>query len=200
MPLKPFLLSLPLLGLSLLAGCMDTGSAQLSTSGFTPPMQWDARPEGKEWTGRTLAALAVEDDALAGTVPADIDSWCPNYENASLPERRAFWAGMMSAVARYESSWNPQASGGGGKYIGVMQISPRTADLHGCEADTAAELKDGAENLACAAKIVANAVEADGVVAGSGRQGAARDWMPLRDAAKRAAMAEWTRAQPYCKA
>ncbi len=193
----------PLLAASLLAalslsGCMETGTAQLSTSGMTPPMQWDVRPEAKTWTGKTLVALAHEDDALAGSVPADIDQWCPGYENASLQERRAFWAGLMSAVARYESSWNPQAAGGGGRYIGVMQISPRTADLHGCEADTTAELKDGAGNLACAAKIVANAVESDGVVAGSGRQGAGRDWMPIRDAGKRAAMSAWTSAQPYC--
>lgn len=161
-------------------------------------MQWDARPEAKDWTGKTLVALAAEDDALAHAVPADIETWCPGYETASVNDRRAFWAGMMSAVARYESSWNPQAAGGGGRYIGVMQISPRTAGLHGCEADTSAELKDGAGNLACAAKIVANAVESDGVVAGSGHEGAGRDWMPMRDASKRAAMASWTRSQPYC--
>ena len=63
---------------------------------------------------------------------------------------------------------------------------------------TVAELKDGAGNLACAAKIVANAVASDGVVAGSGREGAGRDWMPMRDASKRAAMAAWTSTQPYC--
>ncbi|AWB48337.1 lytic transglycosylase [Gemmobacter aquarius] len=199
MPQRQFLLSLSFLGLTALAGCMEApGTAQLSTSGMVPPMQWDMRPEAKDWTGKTLTALAEQDDALAGAVPADIETWCPGYESATMTERRAFWAGMMSAVARYESSWNPQAAGGGGRYIGVMQISPRTADLHGCEADTSAELKDGAGNLACAAKIVASAVASDGVVAGSGRQGAGRDWMPMRDATKRAAMSAWTRSQPYC--
>jgi len=199
MPQKQVLLCLSLLGLTLVSGCMEASrTTQLSTSGMTPPMQWDVRPEGKEWTGKTLAALAQQDEALAGAVPADIESWCPGYAEATMTERRAFWAGMMSAVARYESSWNPQAAGGGGRYIGVMQISPRTADWHGCEADTSAELKDGADNLACAVKIVASAVQSDGVVAGSGRQGAGRDWMPMRDATKRAAMSAWTRSQPYC--
>lgn len=199
MPCKPLLLTISLLGMTALSACVGgSETAQLSTSGMTPPMQWDVRPEGKDWTGKTLAALATEDEALAGAVPADIETWCPGYEAATMIERRAFWAGMMSAVARYESSWNPQAAGGGGRYIGIMQISPRTADFHGCEADTSAELKDGADNLACATKIVANAVASDGVVAGSGRQGAGRDWMPMRDASKRAAMAAWTRSQPYC--
>ena len=192
------LLALPLLA-SVLGACVPSGQTSLSTSGQMPPMQWDARPEGKEWTADTLVALQAHDTVLAASVPADVESWCPGYAKASLTDRRAFWAGLMSAVARYESSWNPQASGGGGRYIGVMQISPRSADYHQCEADTAAELKDGSENLECAAQMMAAAVANDGLVAGGGNRGIGRDWMPLRDAGKRAAMAEWTRAQPYCQ-
>lgn len=192
------LIALPLLA-SVLGACVPTGQTSLSTSGQMPPMQWDVRPEGKEWTADTLAALQAHDAVLAASVPADVETWCPGYETASLSDRRAFWAGLMSAVARYESSWNPQASGGGGRYIGVMQISPRSADYHQCEADTAAELKDGSENLECAAQMMAAAVANDGLVAGGGNRGIGRDWMPLRDAGKRAAMAEWTRAQPYCQ-
>lgn len=192
-------MALPLLAL-LLAGCVQgTGKTNLSTSGQTPPMQWDVRPDGQDWTRNTLAALEEHDSALAGAVPEDIAVWCPGYETASIEDRRAFWAGLMSAVARYESSWNPQAAGGGGRYIGVMQISPVSADYHQCEADTVAELKDGAGNLECAAQMMAKAVSMDGLVVGGGNRGAGRDWMPFRDGEKRAAMAAWTRAQPYCQ-
>lgn len=185
---------------ALLSGCMQTsGKANLSTSGMTPPMQWDVRPDGKEWTVSTLEALEQHDSVLAGAIPADVDVWCPGYETASLEDRRAFWAGLMSAVARYESSWNPQAAGGGGRYIGVMQISPVSADYHQCEADTVSELKNGAENLECAAQMMAKAVAKDGLVVGGGNRGIGRDWMPFRDGEKRAAMAAWTRAQPYCQ-
>lgn len=189
------------LALGVLSGCVSgtDGTATLSSSGQMPPMQWDVRPDGKEWTKDTLIALESHDAALAASVPADITAWCPGYETASIEDRRAFWAGMMSAVARYESSWNPQAAGGGGRYIGVMQISPSTADYHQCEADTVSELKDGAENLECASRIMASAVARDGLVAGGGNQGIGRDWMPLRDATKRAAIAQWTQAQPYCQ-
>jgi len=185
---------------AVLAGCVTTkGKTSLSTSGTMPPMQWDARPEAPKWTRDTLTALESHDTVLAATVPADIATWCPGYEKASLDDRRAFWAGLMSAVARYESSWNPQAAGGGGRYIGVMQISPVSADYHQCEADTVSELKDGSENLECAAKMMAKAVAMDGLVVGGGNRGIGRDWMPFRDAAKRAAMSEWTRTQPYCQ-
>ena len=161
-------------------------------------MQWDVRPEGSEWTRNTLTALEQHDPMLAANVPADVETWCPGYATASIEDRRAFWAGLMSAVARYESTWNPQASGGGGRYIGIMQISPVSADYHQCEADTVSELKDGSENLECAAQMMAKAVARDGMVVGGGNRGIGRDWMPFRDGEKRAAMAAWTRAQPYC--
>lgn len=164
-----------------------------------PPMQWDVRPEGKDWTADTLAALAEHDHVLAETVPADVSAWCPGYASAPVTDRRAFWAGLMSAVARYESTWNPQASGGGGRYIGIMQISPVSADFHQCEADTVSELKNGSDNLECAAQMMAKAVARDGLVVGGGNRGIGRDWMPFRNAEKRAAMAAWTRAQPYCQ-
>lgn len=183
-----------------LAGCVSTKEqASLSSSGYMPPMQWDVRPEGRSWTASTLAAIERHDPVLADVVPADVETWCPGYEDASVEDRRAFWAGLMSAVARYESSWNPQAAGAGGRYIGVMQISPRSADYHQCEADTASELKDGTGNLECATQMMAKAVAMDGLVAGGGNRGIGRDWMPFRNAEKRAAMAAWTRAQPYCQ-
>lgn len=192
-----------LLALTLaLSGCVENGASDLMSfmpGGQPPAMAWDHRPEADQWTVSTMSAVAAEDDALASLVPEDIATWCPGYERASMGERRAFWSGLLSAVARYESSWNPKASGGGGRYIGVMQISPRSAANYGCDADTASELKDGAANLECAVEMVAYHVERDGVVAGHGTQGVGRDWMPLRDAGKRTAIAEWTRSQAYCQ-
>lgn len=194
-------LSLLALFLSLTA-CVQAKTSEQgdwSSSGSLPTMRWDHRPEAAHWTSRSLMAIAAEDASLAARVPADIDSWCPGYEENSLAERRAFWAGILSATAKYESSWNPAASGGGGRYIGIMQISPRSAQNYGCEADSAGELKDGAANLECAVEIMAQNVGRDGVVAGSGRQGIGRDWMPLRKGESRGEMAAWTAAQSYCQ-
>ena len=178
------------------------GAGHLRGKGATatdlPAMRWDHRPEARAWTGAALAAVAARDSQLASRVPADIATWCPGYESASLADRRAFWVGLMSAVAKYESSWNPKAAGGKGKYIGLMQISTQTARSAGCSAQSAGALKDGSANLACGVRIFASDVARDGVVAGGGKRGIGRDWMPFRKAAKRADMAAWTSAQPYC--
>lgn len=184
----------------LLGACGPLRLSDLSASlpDLRPTMGWDARPEAASWTMSTLVAVAAEDSRLAARVPADIATFCPAYPTAALPHRRAFWSGVLSAVARYESSWNPAASGGGGRYIGLMQISPRTASQHGCGATSAGALKDGSANLECAVRIMAEAVESDGVVAGGGSRGVGRDWMPLRNGAKRQAIADWTRMQGYC--
>ena len=163
------------------------------------PMRWDHRSEAANWTLEAYQAVADNDAALADLVPKDIAQWCPGYERASVSERRAFWVGLMSAVAKHESTWNPAASGGGGRYIGLMQISPRTAAQHGCEAKTAGALKDGGENLSCAVEIFSGAVAKDGLVAGNGRSGIGRDWGPFRKSDKRAEMAAWTAKQPYCQ-
>ena len=164
-----------------------------------PTMGWDHRPEAAAWTRHGLAAVARHDAVLAGAVPTDVEGWCPGYAENSLAERRAFWLGLMSAVAKHESSWNPAAVGGGGRYIGLMQISPRSAKNYGCTATTASALKDGAANLDCAVELVAYHLARDGQVAGTGNRGIGRDWMPLRKAQKRAEMAAWTSAQSYCQ-
>lgn len=182
-----------------LAGC-TTGTADLVARATTPPpMRWDHHPQAQEWTVNTLMAVAEKDDALAARVPDDIEQWCPGYEEASLMERRAFWAGLISAVGKHESSYNPKASGGGGRYIGIMQISPRSASNYGCDAQSSAALKDGSANLACAVEMVAHHVERDGVAVGNGRQGIGRDWMPFRKSAKRAEMQAWVKTQSYCQ-
>lgn len=190
-----------LLALSLTA-CVPTKLPLIGglVPSFTAPaMLWDHRPEAAEWTTRVLAAIARHDAALAGQVPSDIESWCPTYEANGLAERRSFWAGLISAVAKYESKWNPAASGGGGRYIGLMQISPASARNYGCGATSGAALKDGGANLECAVEIVAYHVARDGQVAGKGNRGIGRDWMPLRKASKRAEVAAWTSRQSYCK-
>ncbi len=163
------------------------------------PMGWAERAEGAEWTVEAMEAVAAKDDVLADVVPADIATWCPGYADASISERRAFWVGLMSAVSYHESRFTPEVTGGGGRYIGLMQISPITAKGHGCDATSVSALKDGGENLSCAVEIFAEKVAADGMVAGNGKKGLGRDWGPFRKSKARAQMAEWTSSQPYCQ-
>lgn len=170
-----------------------------ATRDQVPVMRWDHRPEAEIWTTRALASVERHDDDLTELVPADIAAWCPGYVKADETDRRAFWVGILSALAKHESTWNPAASGGGGRWIGLTQIAPGTARAFGCEATSAGALKDGGANLSCAVRIAAVQVGRDGLVAGNGRQGLGRDWAPFRSADKRAEMAAWTRGQSYCQ-
>jgi hypothetical protein len=184
-----FVLALPM-------GCADQSAA---TKGELPAMRWDHRPEATIWTKQALAAVDGPSADLPSVIPADIAAWCPGYAEATEAEREAFWVGLMSALAKHESTWNPRASGGGGAWIGLLQIAPSTARHYGCEAYTSATLKDGAANLSCAVRIAAVQVRRDGMVAGNGASGMGRDWAPFRNSSKRADMAAWTRAQSYCQ-
>ncbi len=188
----PFLLSL--------AGCAATvppATEEVPTA--LPVMAWDhTGAHADDWTAATLAALETEGAELLSQVPADIGTWCPNYVQAPPQERAAFWAGLLSALARFESTWNPRAVGGGGQWFGLVQISPATARGYGCDADSASELTDGAANLQCAVAIASETVTRDGVVAAGGG-GFAADWGPFASAEKRAEMAAWVSRQDYCR-
>lgn len=164
--------------------------SDMNFSGELPVARWDHRPEADDWTQATLNALKTEGAALLSSTPTDIGTYCPGYATAGPNQRAAFWVGIFSAIAKYESTWNPRASGAGGRYLGLLQISPQTARGVGCGDGS---LMDGAHNLSCAVKIAANRAPEANVA------GLTTDWGPMHDRSKRAEVAAWTRSQEYCK-
>ncbi|MFV0360860.1 transglycosylase SLT domain-containing protein [Tropicimonas sp.] len=204
--LKVMLVALPLaVGACATTGpatSADEGATAATASSKTPTsaysMRWDHRPESDRWTSTAVSALRTHGSALPATVPQDIENWCPGYADASQAEREAFWVGLISALAKYESTWNPAAVGGGGRWFGLVQISPATAQSYGCAAKSGSALKDGANNVSCAIRIMARTVTRDGVVS-QGMRGVAADWGPFHTAAKREDMKAWTRSQPFCQ-
>jgi hypothetical protein len=189
------------LTLMLLAGCI--GGESYSTRGLNAgsfPMRWDHVPQADAWEVAGLAALDSHAAILPDIVPADIDRWCPAYPDANEAQRSAFWLGLMSSLARHESTWNEAAVGGGGRWFGLMQISPTTARNFGCQASSGQALLDGGANVSCALRIWAETVPRDGVIA-EGRKGIAADWGPFHpsQAHKGEDIRTWVRAQPYCQ-
>ena len=162
-----------------------------------PDLRWDHVRGSDRWTRAAMRALASHGDRLVDTVPRDIGEWCPAYPQAEDWERKAFWAGLLSTLAKHESTWRPNAVGGGGLWYGLVQILPATARGYGCEARTGAELKDGALNMSCAVRIMNVTVPRDDVVA-RGMRGVAADWGPFHSQRKREDMRTWLRAQPFC--
>lgn len=158
-----------------------------------PAMRW-GRQGSDAWTRELLAALEQDASGLARVVPQDVQAFCPGYVTASVDQRKHFWAGLVSSIAKHESTWNPRAKGGGGKWLGLMQIAPATWRAYDCRG----EIMDGGDNLSCAVRIMAKQVGRDGVIAGGGARGVGRDWAPMRSGSKRADIAGWTRQQSYC--
>lgn len=192
---KPRFHSICLASLVLITAC---ATSQVPQDNEPPVARWDQVPQGSEWTRAALGALDGPAAALVTLVPSDVEAWCPGYKTATPDERKAFWVGLVSALAKHESTWRPAVSGGGGQWHGLLQISPATARGYGCSARDATGLKDGGQNLRCGLRIMAATVPRDGVIdAGGG--GVASDWGPFHQADKRADMIAWTRAQPYCQ-
>ncbi len=173
----------------------------IARDGYLPAARWDDQPRGALWTRVAMSAFARHASDITEVVPGDIAQWCPAYATNGPQQRRAFWVGLMSTVAFYESTHRPRAVGGDDQWFGLMQIYPPTADSFGCRAVTGAGLQAAPNNLSCAARIMGETVARDGAVArAEGRwRGVAADWAPFRDETKRANMQAWVQDQSYCR-
>jgi hypothetical protein len=167
-----------------------------------PNTRWTHQPDHLLWNRSALSALKSHGKPLVDMVPRDIETWCPYYPDANDADRRAFWLGFMSALAKFESTYKPNAVGGGGKWYGLLQILPATARGYKCNVGTGEALKNGAANLSCAVRIMAFTVPRDGVVHAKDKRwrGVSADWGPMRSPSKRADIAGWLNRQPYCTA
>lgn len=170
-------------------------------SGHVPRTRWQHMPGHTLWTRAAISALKDHGSPLVDMVPRDIKEWCPAYGTNDDAQRRAFWVGYMSTLAKYESTYKPWAVGGGGKWYGLLQILPATARGYKCNVGTGEALKNGAANLSCATRIMAHTVKRDGVIHGyDGKwRGVSADWGPMRNPAKRRDMASWLKRQSYCQ-
>lgn len=192
--------------LAVLSGCasadldleLDTLFSSKSLPADEQTMRWDHVPASDGWTEATIAALESHGQNLVSTTPADIQAWCPGYATSDEEGRKAFWTGLLSTLAKHESTWQPKVVGGGGRWFGLVQISPATARHYGCRAGSGEALKDGAANLSCAVRILDTTVPRDGVVS-RGMRGVAADWGPFHQQSKREDMRNWMLAQPYCQ-
>ena len=169
---------------------------------YIPDARWDFRDDSESWTLASLAALKSHGSRLEETVPRDIENWCPGYANNPPHLRRAFWVGMISALVKHESTYRPEAVGGGDLWYGLTQIYPDTAQRYGCQATTGQELKDPEDNLSCAIRIMNVTVPRDNAIAirDSRWRGVAADWGPMSNPSKISEMSAWTRSQEYCQA
>ncbi len=166
-----------------------------------PRARWEHRTGGVLWTRVALSAIETHGQPLLDVVPRDIGEWCPAYAENSREDRAAFWAGMMSALTRYESTYNPRAVGGGNRWFGLLQIYPPTAEFRKCRVQTGEGLKRASANLNCAVRIMAITVPRDDAISLKENRwkGVAADWGPIRTEWMRRDMQRYTKRQTYCR-
>lgn len=166
-----------------------------------PRARWEHRRDGALWTRVVLAAVETHGRDLLTTVPKDIHEWCPAYAENDLEQRAAFWAGFVSTLARYESTFNPRAVGGNGRWFGLMQIYPPTAEFRDCRVQTGEGLRRGSDNLNCAIRIMNITVPRDQAISVKDTRwrGVAADWGPMRTDWMRRDMQRYTKRQVYCR-
>jgi len=167
-----------------------------------PRARWEHRQNGALWTRVALRAVATHGAPLLDVVPSDIAEWCPAYPDQTRENRTAFWAALLSTLSRYESTWNPRAVGGNGRWFGLLQIYPPTAEFRDCRVQTGEGLKRASANLNCAVRIMAITVPRDEAISikNTRWRGVAADWGPIRNDWMRRDMQRYTRKQTYCRA
>ena len=166
-----------------------------------PRARWEHRAAGALWTRVSLAAVSSHGAPLLDVVPKDIADWCPAYPDQTRANRAAFWAALLSTLSRYESTWNPSAVGGDGRWFGLLQIYPPTAEFRDCRVQSGEGLKRASANLNCAVRIMAITVPRDDAISVKDTRwrGVAADWGPIRNDWMRRDMQRYTRARTYCR-
>ncbi len=179
----------------------DRGGRPAARDNALPRARWEHRRNGPLWTRVVMSAVETHGAPLLDVVPSDIAEWCPAYPKNGPDQRAAFWAGFVSTLARYESTWNPRAVGGNGRWFGLMQIYPPTAEFRNCRTQSGPGLKHGPSNLNCAIRIMAITVPRDEAISvKDGRwRGVAADWGPIRNDWMRSDIQRFTKLQVYCR-
>jgi hypothetical protein len=180
---------------------VETSERPAARDNELPRARWENRGDGPLWTRVVISAVESHGQGLLKTVPRDIGDWCPAYAENGAEERAAFWAGLLSTLARYESTWNPRAVGGGGRWFGLMQIYPPTAEFRDCRVRSGEGLQHGPANLNCAVRIMNVTVPRDAAISVKDSQwrGVAADWGPIRNDWMRRDMQRYTKRQVYCR-
>jgi hypothetical protein len=156
---------------------------------------WAKKNTDGSWTA--FAENAVANSNLPNTFPADIDKFCPGYKTKDAIDRKVFWVGLISIIAKPESNFKPETTytesfndAKGKKVIsrGLLQISIESANQkkYSCDIKKSENLHDPKVNIDCGVKILEAWVKTDNVIAtyvGQAPIGGGRYWSTLREMA-----------------
>ncbi len=181
--------------------------------GYVAP---DEAYTGEDLTRITLRELGYLDNDFYALTPRDLRFWCPSYRRQSLEGRKAFYLGLISGIARYETDFRAHVKylEAGGHYSrGLLQLGQQSLSYYpeGTRCDVSGDprqLHDLQENISCGVMLLDHWIRRDGYIASGGNEGegdaryfgAARYWSTLRlDRRGRDDIAAYTRSLPVCR-
>ncbi len=146
------------------------------------------------WPTKALADAnrkALQDYAkeLLAFTPKDKAHWCWRDGMSALD----FYTKLISALAKYESNYNPNLvykekfKNGRGEFVlstGIGQVSYESCRGYGVAGATTESLKGVAQNMECIAKIFNRQVRKSGYIAKGNSLGAAAYFSTMRDSGK----------------
>jgi hypothetical protein len=189
--------------------CATQPSAGLASTVSEFTAVWDGEDDGPQWTRWLDEELRDHDEKLIDFIPADAAEFCPKWASLDRRGREQVWITLISAIAKYESSFDADASFDeppplSERSIGLLQLSlSDSRDFH-CGFTTEAEIEDPRNNLDCGVRILAQLVLGDQVIGGGrsdDRLGAAAYWSVLNHHGhprSRAFILAYTHAVPGC--
>ena len=173
---------------------------------------WSHLDKGDEWTQFTQNAIRDYGQDLLKTVPNDIANYCAKYPQLNNRGRGDFWVGLISKLAYFESSYNPETSyterfsdNEGNSVIsrGLLQLSIESANgNYACGLTNATQLHDPKTNLECGVRIFNKLVIQNGVInthLNGSWQGLSRYWSPFRDSIKNQTLMDYTNTLKLCR-
>lgn len=140
-----------------------------AASGGATNLSWDNVAARQAWSAKLIALVGQHQAQLEGGQP---DAFIAGYNGLSGPLKTKFWAEMLVAMARFESSWDPtnvyhEPPPLGVNSIGLLQLSLQDQDNHHLQPRIQNEnqLQDPLLNLDWGVQILSRLLARDGVVA-----------------------------------
>lgn len=102
--MKLALIFLTLFLVYILTSCTGV-TANVATPFVHPKISWEVTPSRKAWSD--FAKKEVEKSMPSLEKATDILDFCPTYSFLPESKRPWFWVELISAMAKFESGWNP---------------------------------------------------------------------------------------------
>lgn len=142
------------------------------------PAAWSSRAGTGPWTD--AVASVVRSNLASFAQARDRETFCPGYAAATLAQRETCWVRLVSAVAQFESDFNPATmyrESDGIYSVGLLQLSVGEC----ANAETNSALQNPLENLLCGTLKMASLIARYGYVTTPDNvHGAAAYWSTLR--------------------